>query len=110
MQYWLTTHKPKTILSIKGTNNFGKKHTRNMIPRIGILLILSLYLFAGISSQSNEYDATIRTMEEFSGYQIHEPTFHDSSSSSLSVDTETLQRQVFLLEISMKNAQFCNST
>ncbi|KAL1536099.1 ureidoglycolate amidohydrolase [Salvia divinorum] len=64
-----------------------------MIPRICILII-SLYLFAGISSQSNEHDATIRTMEEFSGYQIHEPSFHDSSSSSLSVDTETLQSQI----------------
>ncbi|KAL1561809.1 ureidoglycolate amidohydrolase [Salvia divinorum] len=64
-----------------------------MAPRI-CLLILSLYLFAGISSQSDEYDATIRTMEEFSGYPIHEPVLRDSSSSSLSVDTETLQRQI----------------
>ncbi|XP_057783284.1 ureidoglycolate hydrolase [Salvia miltiorrhiza] len=64
-----------------------------MAPRIS-LLILSLYFFAGISSQSNEYDATIRIMEEFSGYQIREPILQDSSSSSLSVDTETLQRQI----------------
>lgn len=70
-----------------------------MAPRIS-LLILSLYFLGRISSQSNEHDATIKTMEEFSGYQIHEPRLQDSSSpSSLSVDTDSLQRQVALLEI-----------
>lgn len=64
-----------------------------MAPRISVL-VLSLCLFVGISSQSDEYDATIKTMEEFSGYQIHEPALQDYSSSSFSVDTENLQRQI----------------
>lgn len=64
-----------------------------MAPRIS-LLILSLCIFVGISSQSDEYDATIKTMEEFSGYQIHEPILQDSSTSPLSVHTESLQKQI----------------
>lgn len=64
-----------------------------MAPRIS-LLILSLCISVGISSQSDEYDATIKTMEEFSGYQIHEPILLDSSTSPLSVHTESLQKQI----------------
>ncbi|XP_075512223.1 ureidoglycolate hydrolase isoform X1 [Primulina tabacum] len=49
--------------------------------------------FPLISSQKHEYDSTIRTMEEFSGYPFQEHGFKDSSSA-LSVDIQSLQRQI----------------
>ncbi|KAK6122709.1 hypothetical protein DH2020_043545 [Rehmannia glutinosa] len=67
-----------------------------MAPVISALF-LSLYLlfnFVAISSQNDEYDqTTAKTMEAFSGYQIHESPFQ-GSFSSLSVDIESLQRQI----------------
>ncbi|KZV21076.1 hypothetical protein F511_32205 [Dorcoceras hygrometricum] len=59
-------------------------------------LLFPLYLVASftlISSQNYEYDSTIKTMEEFSGYPFPEPGAKDSSST-LSVDVESLQRQI----------------
>ncbi|KAL0388475.1 UNVERIFIED_CONTAM: Ureidoglycolate hydrolase [Sesamum radiatum] len=49
--------------------------------------------FMVITSQKDEYDPTTKTMEEFSGYPVHEPHLPDSFTS-LSVDTESLQRQI----------------
>ncbi|KAL8486573.1 hypothetical protein ACS0TY_023308 [Phlomoides rotata] len=54
------------------------------------LCLLSSY-FGVISSQRDDHDSTIKTMVEFSGYQINEP---HSLSSSLSVDTQSLQKQI----------------
>ncbi|OVA05311.1 Peptidase M20 [Macleaya cordata] len=54
-----------------------------------------LLLFSSSILAHNEEDPTIQIMEEFSGYPIHEPHSSSSSSlSSLSVDTESLQRQI----------------
>lgn len=60
------------------------------------LFIFSQYFicdFPGIFG--HDEDMTIKTMEEFSGYQIHEPN-KPNSLSSLSVNSETLQKQVIL--------------
>lgn len=74
-----------------------KKKQKMALRFSALVLSLSLCLlssnFGVISSQKDDHDSTIKTMEEFSGYQINEPHFHDSLSS-LSVDTETLQKQV----------------
>ncbi|XP_052293242.1 ureidoglycolate hydrolase-like isoform X2 [Citrus sinensis] len=60
-------------------------------------LLLVLVIFCSISAiyaKANE-DATIRTMEAFSGYPIHESnSFVTNLASSLSVDTETLQKRI----------------
>ncbi|KAL7081191.1 hypothetical protein ACP275_14G023800 [Erythranthe tilingii] len=64
-----------------------------MARKISALVLCFFCSFVAISSQNDEYDPTIKTMEQFSGYQIHDPHFHDSVSS-LSVHTENLQRQI----------------
>ncbi|KDO45906.1 hypothetical protein CISIN_1g0484612mg, partial [Citrus sinensis] len=60
-------------------------------------LLLVPVIFCSISAiyaKANE-DTTIRTMEAFSGYPIHESnSFVTNLVSSLSVDTETLQKQI----------------
>ncbi|KAL9410785.1 hypothetical protein AB3S75_044541 [Citrus x aurantiifolia] len=60
-------------------------------------LLLVLVIFCSISTiyaEANE-DPTIRTMEAFSGYPIHESnSFVTNLASSLSVDTETLQKRI----------------
>ncbi|CAL1396465.1 unnamed protein product [Linum trigynum] len=62
------------------------------LPFLLLCLICSL-----VSAQTNE-DATIKTMEDFSGYPLHESNnpFDGSSSlpTSLSVDGDSLQRQI----------------
>ncbi|KAL3329007.1 hypothetical protein AABB24_036225 [Solanum stoloniferum] len=58
------------------------------------VFIFSLYFicdFPGIFG--HDEDRTIKTMEEFSGYPIHEPKYPDSLSS-LSVNSDTLQKQI----------------
>ncbi|KAH7573299.1 hypothetical protein ACOSP7_006887 [Xanthoceras sorbifolium] len=59
--------------------------------------ILALFVFGSMSSISadeNE-DPTIKTMEAFAGYPIHESnSFVTDFVSSLSVDTQTLQNQI----------------
>ncbi|GFP94123.1 ureidoglycolate hydrolase [Phtheirospermum japonicum] len=68
-----------------------------MAPRISTSILslgFLLSLFVAISSQTDEYDdPTTKTMEAFSGYQIHEPSIQ-GSFSSLSVDTQSLQEQI----------------
>ncbi|KAL6535245.1 hypothetical protein OROMI_026619 [Orobanche minor] len=66
-----------------------------MAPRISTqaLSLCFLFSFVAISYQTDEYEPTIKTMEAFSGYQIHEPSFQ-GSFSSLTVNTESLQRQI----------------
>ncbi|KAL3642058.1 hypothetical protein CASFOL_012873 [Castilleja foliolosa] len=68
-----------------------------MAPRISTLilsLVFLLSIFVAVSSETDEYDdPTVKTMEAFSGYQIHEPSVQ-GSFSPLSVDTETLQEQI----------------
>ncbi|GAY63559.1 hypothetical protein CUMW_226550 [Citrus unshiu] len=57
--------------------------------------VLQLSLTVSSSSGSPNEDTTIRTMEAFSGYPIHESnSFVTNLVSSLSVDTETLQKQI----------------
>ncbi|CAI0559200.1 unnamed protein product [Linum tenue] len=64
----------------------------SFLPFLLLSLICSL-----VSAQANE-DATIKTMEDFSGYPLHERNdpFCGSSSlpTSLSVDGDSLQRQI----------------
>ncbi|GAV69613.1 Peptidase_M20 domain-containing protein [Cephalotus follicularis] len=72
-----------------------------MYPRFSLSQFLSrilplLFLFSPTSAQlaqNNEDPTTINTMEEFSGYPIHEPP-HSFFSNSLSVDAQTLQKQI----------------
>lgn len=62
------------------------------------IFIISLYFisdFPGIFG--HDEDMTIKTMEEFSGYQIHEPKY----PNSLSVNSDTLQKQVILAKKSL---------
>ncbi|KAI3923555.1 hypothetical protein MKW92_044652 [Papaver armeniacum] len=57
--------------------------------------VLQLFLILSFSFSilaNNEQDPTTKIMEDFSGYPIHEPQF--STSTSFSVDTENLQRQI----------------
>ncbi|VFQ65325.1 unnamed protein product [Cuscuta campestris] len=57
-------------------------------------LILSVSGPGGISAhRDGEKDSTVKTMEDFSGYSIHEPNY-PTSVSSLSVDTHSLQKQI----------------
>ena len=59
-----------------------------------LVLLLLLCSFSTISAHGDE-DPTIRTMEEFSGYPIHEShSSIQSSVLSLSVDAQSLQKQV----------------
>ena len=69
------------------------------IPRSAILLLLLLLCsFTAISAHENE-DPTIKTMEDFSGYPFHEShsTSQSHTVSLLSVDTQSLQKQVLHL-------------
>ncbi|XP_060181306.1 ureidoglycolate hydrolase-like [Lycium barbarum] len=50
--------------------------------------------FTAISAQRDDEDMVIKTMEEFSGYPIHEPNNYPNTLSSLSVNSETLQKQI----------------
>ncbi|XP_048430590.1 ureidoglycolate hydrolase-like isoform X2 [Pyrus x bretschneideri] len=66
------------------------------IPRSVILLLLLLLCsFTAISAHENE-DPTIKTMEDFSGYPFHEShsTSQSHTVSLLSVDTQSLQKQI----------------
>lgn len=60
-------------------------------------LVLCLCSFASITGIAHQHeDSTTQTMEDFSGYPIHEPHsfIQNFTSSSLSVDTESLQNQI----------------
>ncbi|XP_028804344.1 ureidoglycolate hydrolase-like isoform X1 [Neltuma alba] len=60
----------------------------------GLLVLLLVCSFSAISTHGDE-DPSIRTMEEFSGYPIHEPDSSiPSSVSSLYVDAQNLQKQI----------------
>nr|XP_004247652.3 ureidoglycolate hydrolase [Solanum lycopersicum] len=69
-----------------------KKKRKMMALRFSLFIfIISLYFisdFPGIFG--HDEDMTIKTMEEFSGYQIHEPKY----PNSLSVNSDTLQKQI----------------
>ncbi|CAN4091190.1 unnamed protein product [Withania somnifera] len=57
------------------------------------LFIFALYFicdFPLIYGQRTDEDITVKTMEEFSGYPIHEPNY----LNSLSVNSDTLQKQI----------------
>ncbi|CAK9167955.1 unnamed protein product [Ilex paraguariensis] len=70
-----------------------------MVQRIYLLLLLvhlPLFFFCGfpaILSLSDAEDPATKTMEDFSGYPIHEPHF-PNSVSSMSVDIHSLQKQI----------------
>ncbi|EPS63396.1 hypothetical protein M569_11390, partial [Genlisea aurea] len=59
-----------------------------------VVCIGFFYMVAATSSARDEFDTTAKTMEEFSGYSIHEPSCLDSSFSSIPVDTESLQKEI----------------
>ena len=63
------------------------------------ILLLSLFFFefnaTTLLEGNNHEDPTTKTMEDFSGYPIHEShSFISNALSSLSVDAQTLQNQV----------------
>ncbi|KAJ8438888.1 hypothetical protein Cgig2_007733 [Carnegiea gigantea] len=66
-------------------------------PCVSLLLIcsfLSICLIPSVFSEKDE-DPTIKTMHQFSGYQTSEPeSCFSDSLSSLSVDAESLQKQI----------------
>ncbi|KAH7843093.1 hypothetical protein Vadar_012522 [Vaccinium darrowii] len=67
-----------------------------MALRFSLFILSPLLLFCcchGIKAQKDGEDPTIKTMEDFSGYPIQEPHFLNSLSS-LSVDTQSLQKQI----------------
>lgn len=69
---------------------------REMALRFSLFILSPLLLFCcchGIKAQKDGEDPTIKTMEDFSGYPIQEPHFFNSLSS-LSVDTQSLQKQI----------------
>ncbi|XP_021801857.1 ureidoglycolate hydrolase [Prunus avium] len=58
------------------------------------IIVLFLCSFPAILADEEE-DPTIKTMEDFSGYPIHEPhSSFQNTVSSLSVDTQSLQKQI----------------
>ncbi|CAL2225043.1 unnamed protein product [Prunus armeniaca] len=58
------------------------------------IIVLFLCSFTTILAHEDE-DPTIKTMEDFSGYPIHEPHLSfQNTVSSLSVDTRSLQKQI----------------
>ncbi|EEF45172.1 N-carbamoyl-L-amino acid hydrolase, putative [Ricinus communis] len=57
------------------------------------LPLLLLHSISAILAQNND-DPITTTMEAFSGYPIHELSHSIASPSSLSVDTQTLQKQI----------------
>ncbi|KAL5542167.1 hypothetical protein UlMin_009877 [Ulmus minor] len=58
------------------------------------LLLFLLCSITGIEADRDE-DPTIKTMEDFSGYPIHEShSFISTAASSLSVDAQSLQKQI----------------
>lgn len=64
-----------------------------MALRFYIYCLLSFYFIYGFRAFQNEEDQTTKIMEDFSGYPIHETHF-TNSLSSLSLDIESLQKQV----------------
>ncbi|XP_047334227.1 ureidoglycolate hydrolase [Impatiens glandulifera] len=58
-----------------------------------LLTIFPLICFSSIAAYNDGQDPIAKTMEEFSGYPIHEPNF-PNSVSSLSVDATSLQNQI----------------
>ncbi|XP_062108167.1 ureidoglycolate hydrolase [Humulus lupulus] len=66
------------------------------IMSISALLLIFLCPFSTLAAAFNDEDPTIRTMEDFSGYPIHESHSFISNtlSSSLSVDAQNLQSQI----------------
>lgn len=62
-------------------------------PHLPLLVFFCLCSSAIIAHQDE--DPTTKTMEDFSGYPIHEPhNFIQNFVSSLSVDTQSLQKQI----------------
>ncbi|KAK2972949.1 hypothetical protein RJ640_022006 [Escallonia rubra] len=64
-----------------------------------LLSLLCIHPFTEILVNSYEEDPTTKTMEDFSGYPIHEPPLPSNSlsvnkESSLSVNKESLQKQI----------------
>ncbi|CAN4120455.1 unnamed protein product [Withania somnifera] len=68
-----------------------------MALRFSLFLFISSFYFIsdfpGIYGQRNDEDVAIKTMEEFSGYPIHEPNY-PNTLSSLYVNSDTLQKQI----------------
>lgn len=69
----------------------ARLHFHSVVP---LLLCIS---FSAISAHQHEHPSITTTMEQFSGYSIHEP--HSFKPISLSVDAQGLQNQVL---------NFCN--
>ncbi|XP_052188866.1 ureidoglycolate hydrolase isoform X2 [Diospyros lotus] len=67
-----------------------------MVLRVSLLTLFLLFLLhccPEAIAQGDGEDPTTKTMEDFSGYPIREPNF-PYSLSSLSVDTQSLQKQI----------------
>lgn len=71
-----------------------------MLPLLQFITLLLHFIFVSsfsAASAQNHEDPTIRTMEAFSGYPVHEPSSYVFSNpiTSLSVDADTLVKQVW---------------
>ncbi|CAK9318707.1 unnamed protein product [Citrullus colocynthis] len=70
-----------------------------MLPLLQFITLLLHFIFVSsfsAASAQNHEDPTIRTMEAFSGYPVHEPSSYVFSNpiTSLSVDADTLVKQI----------------
>lgn len=77
-------------------------HSLTMLPLLQFIALLLHFIFVSSFSSAlpqNHDDPTIRTMEAFSGYPVHEPSslLISNPISSLSVDADTLVKQVWKL-------------
>lgn len=88
---------PEYIIAANQCIIIPTQKPKTMAQRFPLLpfLVLCLCSAASIIAHQHE-DSTTQTMEDFSGYPIHEPHSYiqNFASSSLSVDTESLQNQV----------------
>ncbi|CAN1279658.1 Ureidoglycolate hydrolase [Linum perenne] len=78
------------------SNNSLKMASAKLHPTRNVPFLLVCLICCSVSALANEGD-TIKTMEDFSGYPLHEtinPFGSSSLLSSLSVDGESLRRQI----------------
>ncbi|RDX74041.1 Ureidoglycolate hydrolase, partial [Mucuna pruriens] len=67
-------------------------NTSKMVHSLLLLLLLLFLSFTAISAQQDADPSITATMEQFSGYTIHEP--HSFQPTSLFVDAQALQNQI----------------
>lgn len=83
----------QALVGANQSNSIPKPRT--MVLKFPQLPLLVLCLFCSVIIAHKDEDPVTKTMEDFSGYPIDEPhSFFQKSLSLLSVDTESLQKEV----------------